>query len=190
MKKLLLLLSVSVFTQAEAQLTSSLTACYSLNGDANDPISLLNGTLSSVTSTVDRNNIANSAYSFNGTAASKITLPNDTKIKATEMSVSAWVKPVNTGNSQYLVFAKNQASSNFEAYALSYNGTNKFTITKGNNGSVVQTVGTTTIAANSWNHVAFTFDNTSVKLYVNGVLDGEDVLPGFEVKLVEVVGQE
>ncbi|MCC6372522.1 MAG: T9SS type A sorting domain-containing protein [Bacteroidia bacterium] len=170
MKKILFFISIAAFTHTKAQLTSSLTACYALDGSASDPISSLNGTLGAVTATVDRNNNASSAYSFAGSSTSKITLPNDAKIKAKEMSFSAWVKPVASSSAQYIVFAKNQASSNFEAYCLVYNANGKFSVTKGASGNVTNVVSTSTYVSNTWYHLAFTFNDNNLNLYVNGAL--------------------
>jgi hypothetical protein len=171
MKKILFFISFVISACLNAQVTSSLTACYALNGDASDPISSLNGTLGLVTSVSDRNNNAGFAYSFAGNAASRITLPNDLKIKANEMSFSAWVKPSNTSSSQYILFTKNTASSNFEAYALSIGSGGIFTATKGNNGNVVSVSTTNSISSNTWHHVTFTFDNSGIKIYLDGVFE-------------------
>lgn len=170
MKNYLLIIGLTATTLASAQLTSSLSACYALDGNANDPISGLTGTLSSVTSTVDRNNNVGSAYNFSGASSSKISLPNDVKLKGNEMSFSCWVKPVLTSSSQYIVFTKNQASGNFEAYTLVYNSAGNFVAVKGNNGTVVNAASTATYAGNTWYHVAFAFNTNSLQVYVNGSL--------------------
>lgn len=164
-------------------LTTSLNACYALDGNANDAISSLNGTLSSVTSTVNRFGNANSAYSFNGTASSYIQLPNNALLKPTNaISFSAWIKPgtLPSAIGSYILYTKNAASSNFEAYALViYNAGaagHKFRVAKGDGlGSVSFVDGTTSLVTNTWYYVAFTMDNSQLKIYINGVLENTTV---------------
>ena len=188
MKKLAyLFFALSICLNIHAQSSSpSLVACYALDGNANDPISSLNGTLSSVTSTANRFNNANSAYYFSGNSSSFIQLPNNSLLKPTNaISFSAWIKvsvlPTGTVVGNYILFTKNAAFSNFEAYSLvTYNaggsGT-KFRAIKGDgSGGVTVADGTTSIAANTWYHVAFTIDNTQIKIYINGVLEATSSL--------------
>jgi len=174
MKKFLLIPALAVSLLSKAQLSGSLTACYALNGNAAEPINSLTGTLSAaVTPTADRNNLAGAALQFNGTSTCTVTLPEDPRIKSTDMTFSAWIKPVfNSGSaSQYIVFTKNIASSNFEAYALALNSSGSFIATKGDNGAVASAFGTVTINSNTWHHVAFTFNASEIRLYVDGNLD-------------------
>jgi|GEM_PF-5416730 len=91
MKKLLIALFTIALLKSEAQvnLSSSLAACYSVDGNANDPVNGLNGLLSSSTPTVDRNNSANSAYRFLGNSSSYVELPNSLLLKANAVSFSA-----------------------------------------------------------------------------------------------------
>ena len=81
---------------AQVNLTSSLTACYALDGNTNEPINNLTGTLSAVTPTVNRLSQANSAMAFNGTPSSFIQLPNNPLLKANAVSFSAWAKTNST----------------------------------------------------------------------------------------------
>lgn len=178
-----LFLSITSAVCFSQSLTTSLNACYALDGNANDAISSLNGTLSSVTSTVNRFGNANSAYSFNGTASSYIQLPNNALLKPTNaISFSAWIKPgtLPSAIGSYILYTKNAASSNFEAYALViYNAGaagHKFRVAKGDGlGSVSFADGTTSLVTNTWYHVAFTMDNSQLKIYVNGVLENTTV---------------
>jgi PKD repeat protein len=170
---LFFILTASVFGQIN--LSSSLTACYSLNSNANDPISSLNGTLSAVTPTVDRFNNAGNAYSFNGTISSYIKLPDNPLLKPTNaISFSCWVK-ANIVSNQYVIFTKNTVFSNFEAYSLSISnqsGPGRFYLSKGNGGLATAINNTiTAILTNTWYHVVCTVDNTTLRIYVNGNLE-------------------
>ncbi len=175
-KKLLglILFFLSSFLSAQINLTSSLTACYPLNGNANEPINNLNGVLSAVTPTLDRFGTPNSAYYFNGTASNFIELPDNPLIKPTNgVSFSCWVKP-SVAIDQYVIFTRNPATSTFEAYEMSVTtqfGAPKFRVRKGNGSSTAIADGTTTVVPFTWYHFAATIDNSSIKIYINGVLE-------------------
>jgi hypothetical protein len=174
----ILFLLFTLSSAGQVNLSNSLTACYALNGNANDPVSSLNGSLSSVTPTVDRFNTANSAYAFSGSSSSYIQLPNSPLIKANSVSFSAWVR-VNTLNSaQYLVFAHNGCGSYHEGYMMSCENQGlgyNFRIGRSNSicGSLGQIIinSTTLVNAQTWYHVGFYIGSDSLKLYVNGTLE-------------------
>lgn len=175
-----LLISLSAFSQAT--LSTSLTACYTLDGNANDPINFLTGNLSAVTPTVNRFGALNSAMAFNGTTSSFIQLPNSPLLKANAVSFSCWAKTNSPSTPyQYIVFTTNGCFSYYEGYELAFQnvGTNayKFQLAKSSSscssgGQIILTGSTTTITANSWVHVGFYAGPDSLKLYVNGMLDG------------------
>jgi hypothetical protein len=166
---------------SQNSLSTSLTACYALNGNLNEPINNLTGTLSAVTPTIDRFNNANSAYRFAGNIGSYIELPNNPLIKPNAISFSAWVKTNVTNLSQYVVFTNNTCNSFYEGYVCAFVniGANayRFQAVKSNNtcsggGQIVLNGNTNTITANNWYHVGFYMGPDSIKLYLNGVLDG------------------
>lgn len=164
-----ILLFTSSFINSQT-LSTSLTACYSFLGNSNDPISGLNGTLSAVTPTVDRFNVANSAYRFNGVNNSYIELPDNPLLKPSNaISISCWIKPLIL-TTQYVVFTKNPYSTNHEAYALVVIG-GKVRVQKSNGTTSNIADGTSNLNTNTWYHIAGTIDNSSVKVYVNGVLE-------------------
>ncbi|MDP1802621.1 MAG: LamG-like jellyroll fold domain-containing protein [Bacteroidota bacterium] len=176
MKKLLsslLLVLINNGLSAQVNLTQSLSACYALNGNGNEPVNALTATLSAVTPTVDRFNNPSSALSFNGSTLSCVVLPDDPLLKSTSgMSYGGWIKTY-TVIGQYVVFAKTAGTSNFEAYDLVINNTSgyRFRAQKGSGGLTTIADGTTIVSANTWYHVLATVDNTSIKIYVNGVLE-------------------
>lgn len=169
------LVLLTSFAKAQVNLNSSLTACYALNGSASEPVNAYTGTLGAVTSTVDRFSNSNSAYAFSGTSSSYIQLPGNSFLKPTNgLSFSAWVKPGTLSSPEYIVFTKNNTSSNFESYALviaSVSGGYKFRVHKGDgSGNTSFVDGTTLISAGTWYHVAFTMDNSNIAIYLNGAL--------------------
>lgn len=180
MKKIFLFLfSLATATFYSQSLSTSLTACYALNGNATEPINGLNGTLSAVTPTLDRFNNPNSAMAFNGTAASFISLPNNALLKPNLISFSGWVKFNTINVSQILVFAHNGCVNYHEGYQIALAnlglGNSRFQIAKANNlcspagQSFIN--GTTNPSANTWYHIGFYIGSDSLKLYVNGALE-------------------
>jgi hypothetical protein len=191
MKRIFTCVILAIACGVNAQINSSLTACYALNGDASEPINGLTGTLTGVSTITDRNNNNNSAVSFSGGVGSYIKLPGNAKLRTGELSFSAWLKPANVGgSSQYIVFTKNTGSSNFEAYALVVN-TGSFVVVKGAAGNVAQVTTTSAIAANQWHHVAFSFDNTQMKVYLNGNLEAttnSTIVPDYDTGKDVILG--
>lgn len=180
----ILIINSLLFSQS---LSTSLTACYSLDGNGNDPINNLNGVLSSVTPTVNRFNTPNSAYYFNGTTSNYIELPDNPLLKPSNaLSFSAWIKPTSVGIA-HILYTKNSVSSNFEAYCLSINpastpGNFIFRVNKANSVQNNLVDCTTLLVANTWYHVAFSIDNTNLKIYINGVLENSinTTFPGYD----------
>lgn len=177
---LCLLFNILAFSQAS--LSTSLTACYALDANANDPISSLTGTLSAVTPTVNRFSQPNTAMAFNGTTTSFIQLPNNSLLKSNAVSFSGWAK-TNSLNTpyQYIVFTTNGCFSYYEGYEMAFQNVStnayRLQVAKSNSscspsGQIVLMSNTTTLTANSWIHVGFYAGPDSLKIYVNGVLDG------------------
>jgi gliding motility-associated-like protein len=174
----ILCFNLFLFTGYSQSFTSSLTACYALDGNGNEPINNLTASLSAVTATVDRFNNSNSAYAFSGSSSSYIYLPNNSLLKpSTGVSFSAWVKFNNTNN-QYVVFAQNTCSSYHEGYTLAgyNNGSFRLLAVKSATNCSPSTqpllAGNTVLSTNTWYHVGMYVGNDSMKLYLNGAPDG------------------
>ena len=89
-------------------------------------------------------------------------------------SVCAWVKLNSTSGWQGLV---SQDGTNTSAYALLKSSvTNKFALVAeapdANGASVTSTGGTTTPVTGTWYHLCGTYDASTLRLYVNGALEG------------------
>ena len=182
MKKIYLILLICVFeiSSAQVNISSSLSACYALNGNGAEPINGLTATLSAITPTLDRLSNPNSAISFSGGIGSYVTLPNNPMIKANAVSFSGWVKTNVNNLTQIFLFAHNGCVSYHEGYQLNYTIVGptvyRFQATKSTSlcspGTEIGLMGNTqTITANTWYHVGAYFGPDSIKLYVNGVLD-------------------
>lgn len=154
---------------------NGLVAYYPLNGNAVDISGNGNdGTAYSVTPTTDRFNVANKAFSFNGTT-SYINIGQKSTLKMTDsVSISAWFY-VNTIAPTYQNIISDH-TPNQTTYGpgkilrLSYDKI-QFII----GGIYTSTVNPatyveSTILAAKWYHVVATYDRNQVKLYLNNVL--------------------
>ncbi len=161
-------------------LSTSLTACYALNANGTEPINNLTGTLSAVTATVDRFSNANSAIHFNGNTGSFIALPNSPLLKPTNaVSFSAWVKLDNITQPHYIVFAHNTCASYHEGYTLITQNLGpgyKLHVVKSSGACSPATQqvlsSSSNMIANTWYHIGGYIGNDSLKVYLNGALQG------------------
>jgi len=173
MKKITFLFLLGMIGSAKAQvnLTSSLTACYALDGNATEPINNFTGTLSSVSPTLGHLGAANTALYFSGNNSSYVQLPNNSMLKPNEISFSAWVKASVLYSNQAIVFTKNTQSSFFTAYTIAiFSGS--FVVCRQDANTTDLLYSTTAVTLNTWYHVAFSMDISTAKIYVNGVLEG------------------
>lgn len=109
---------------AHGQLNSSLLAYYPFNGGAND-VSGNNYNATTVTATItpDRNNIANSAYFFNGTQ--RIELPSGQLFDSPDFTVSLWFQATSNANPSGAVVQRIYAGattvSGRQNFSMNYN---------------------------------------------------------------------
>ena len=113
---------------------------------------------------------SNAAASFDG-VNDYVVVPDAASLDfTTAVTVELWVK--RTKNAAYqVVFGKpGNGQSKFENYALWFNTSNGLSAYFGD-GTTYVSVATAAIDT-SWHHVVASYDNTSAKLYVDGVLQG------------------
>jgi hypothetical protein len=148
--------------------------------NANDIISTNNGIL---TNGVTFNaGVVGQAFHFNG-SNQDVQIPYTTALEPSNVTVECWVKldalasPVAAyPGLQYIVFKQNSRGGNFEAYELEKNRISghdvfRFLVTS-KLGKQVPAAATTVPQPGVWYHLAGTYDGTTVKIYVNGVLEG------------------
>lgn len=140
-----------------------------------------------VTCTTGHMELANTAYRFNGTAGSHIELPypGTCMNSNTAISWSGWVKTEDEKIEQYLVFAWNGCANYHEGYTMvmgRYLGGNNygFAVAKsdgcnGPSNQVVLNSSFSALAKDTWYHVGMVVTNTSLKIYINGILDTQVV---------------
>jgi len=107
------------------------------------------------------------------TLTNKVTIADSNSLDLTsQLTLEAWVYPTSglSGNVWRTVILKEQGAG--LAYSLYANGQNNrpYNVITLNLGSEIYTAGTSTLAINTWTHLAATFNGTSLKLYKNGTL--------------------
>jgi hypothetical protein len=149
-------------------------------GNANDIIGTNNGILDNGVTFTD--GVVGEAFHFNG-SNQDVQIPYSTSLEPTNITVECWVKldalasPVSQyPGLQYIVFKQNSRGGNFEGYDLEKNRINgqdvfRFQVTSVY-GQQVPAASTTISQPGIWYHLAGTYDGTTVKIYVNGVLEG------------------
>ncbi len=167
------LMAIAVSAQ---NISSGLTACYTLNGSALESVNSAHGTAYGVNPAADRNNNAGAALSFTGSSSCFVELPNTIFLKPSQaVSASCWYRPASVTKWSELVFAKNKHYNYFTAYAATiqdHGSGSRFRVYR-QNGTPAEDMAesSTPVQADTWYHLAFSIDSSSIKLYVNGVLE-------------------
>jgi hypothetical protein len=160
-----------------------LVALWSGEGNANDSVGGNNGTAENISYAAGK---VGRAFNFNG--ANFVQVPDALDLHFTDaMTVEAWVKirsfrgalphgMVSKYGGSYL----NQASFDFSVEQTTHQ---PYFIVATTNGAAGVVISSTTITPNQWAHIAGTYDGSTVKIYVNGQLEGttpwnQPIFPG------------
>ncbi|HVE56299.1 MAG TPA: LamG-like jellyroll fold domain-containing protein, partial [Pyrinomonadaceae bacterium] len=114
------------------------------------------------------------AFQFDGTALSQVNIADSPSLRpVSAVTVEAWIKPSSAGTGfQGVVFKGNTGSTGGQPYSLFVNGVNHQIVVRVGNDSTFEAFGSVAgIPANVYSHVAFTYDGTTIRIYINGVLD-------------------
>ncbi|MDA0182419.1 LamG domain-containing protein [Solirubrobacter phytolaccae] len=152
--------------------TSGTTAADSING--------LDGTLTNGAAWTASGKYGGAA-TFDGTD-DYVNVPDDTLLDLDTFTLEAWVYPTSLSGSQYrsVIFKEDGANSR-QAYSLyASEGASHPTAEVGDplSSGVERIIGSQTIAANTWTHIAATYDGTALKVFKNGVEIGAQALTG------------
>ncbi len=120
------------------------------------------------------------ALSFNGTS-NMVTVNSATPLNLTTgMTLEAWVYPTTLGSAWRNVIIKERA--NGEVYNLyAHTDANRpvaYAVAASSPGAPVDVQGTAALTLNTWTHLAVSYDNTTLRLYVNGTQVGTRALSG------------
>lgn len=122
----------------------------------------------------------NQTCQFAGTNTSYISIPSTSGTNITsDFTAEAWINPSSVSVTEKGILSKGSALGVSMRYALRISTTGKITVyTNG----VLRLTSAATIVANTWTHVAATFNSTtdSFAIYVNGVKNIATVVAGVE----------
>jgi hypothetical protein len=118
------------------------------------------------------------ALSFNGTNA-WVTVPDSNALDLTSaMTIEAWVNPSAVTNWRTILMKEASSGLSYSLYAS--DGTRPATFLRVG-GADVGRSGTAALPLNTWTHVAATYDATTLRLYVNGVLVSSGAIAGNQI---------
>ena len=93
---------------------------------------------------------------------------NDSSLAPANITLSAWVKVSGSVTTYNYILSK--AGSNYGSIHLRYTSSNKFNVHLGLASSFINNVtSSSSYTLTDWHHVAFTYDQTNVKLYVDSI---------------------
>ena len=121
-----------------------------------------NGTISGSASYLT--GVYDNCLSFNGTT-DYVMINNSVSLETDSITISAWIYP--TSASQGTIVSKNVPF----AVMHSPSGNIQFGIFAGTSPGWDWATGSIAVSLNTWTHIACTYDKTSMKIYIDGVLD-------------------
>jgi hypothetical protein len=130
-----------------------------------------NGSITGATWQTEDQCISGKCLYFNGVGSTnKVDLGTSIKLNPANFSISAWIKADDASSNYGYIF------SNDRDCCGTYNGFSLFIqggklIGKIWNSTATNITSNRNISSNQWTHVNFTYDGSSMKLYINGVLD-------------------
>jgi hypothetical protein len=122
--------------------------------------------------------VVTQAFSFDGVNG-HVRIPDSTSLHvANEATIEVWVNPSRSSSYQHLVSKWNAIiGPNQRSYILQLIPGNQamFTVSRDGTDATAKSVPSkTTVPVNQWTHLAGTYDGLTVRIYVNGQLDGSN----------------
>lgn len=164
----------------DCELTSQLIAYYPFDGNANNVSgNNHNGIVTGASLTADRFGTPNSSYSFDG-VDDKIQISDHPDFDFTDkVTISAWFKPVISSGHYVVEKAANIYGGG--PYSLDYHPGTPRTVLYNESGGILVNLagsGSSSIQVEVWQHIAFTYDGSTVKLYYNGQVNASQAATG------------
>ena len=170
----------SAFTLIAQITTDGLVAYYPFNGDASEVLGLEDGKVVGATLTADRFGNPDRAYYFDGTPMSYINLGTSSILKQRYGTISLWVnvdKISNLGDGfdyNPIILTKNGDTDDFfESYCIYIRRSDlkvRSIFTERDPGINEKVITTDPISLDQWYHIALTWTDDSIKLYIDGNL--------------------
>ena len=166
-------LTITTFTV----LPDGLIAYYPFDGDANAKIGTLNGTVSGANLTAGRNNVINTAYSFDG-VDDYIEFGTGMLSGDGEFSILIWINTSSTESGRIISQRSPGGGGYLGAYyvdLLSASGKEgKIKFTTYTSGWDWRVTSSSALNDGNWKHLAFVQQDNGGKMYLNGSLDQTD----------------
>jgi hypothetical protein len=112
------------------------------------------------------------ALSFPGTADSYVSIPHEESLSLTTWSITSWLKVEDSGSWQGIVVKQGGAPRNYAIFVNKGTGFFHAEIRLGD-GTQKGIGGKTAVTDSKWHHVAATYDLKFMRVFVDGVLEGE-----------------
>ncbi len=161
------LLTVNVLPPSCDPVPQGLVSWWAGESNANDSFGTNNGILEGGVSFT--NGEAGQAFSFDGISGT-VSVPDASSLRLTnQLTIEAWVKPIATNSNQGII-SKVSSASGLNGYQFGMGGIlwgGKFNAPGQPWGSSYVT-SLTPMVLGAWNHVAWTYDQSAMKLYLNG----------------------
>lgn len=159
-----------IYTVNHSDLFKNCLAYYNFEGNSNDSsVYALNGSDTDITYS-DAGGKQGKYASFNGTS-SRIDIPRNPILEPKNITISAWIKVPSHKGSNIIVDRTKLA---WVAYALGLTWDGKVQIDIGYTVSFpysIALVSNTILNTNTLYHIVATYDKSTIKIYINGVLD-------------------
>ncbi len=121
---------------------------------------------------------AGTAASFNG--RSQIIVPDSPSLRLNQFTIALYVFPTQTKSGYQLLVAKEDSSGanrNYGLYIVPNSLQVRYSVWAGDCATKLAANSSGQMALNTWNYIVFTYDGTTEKFYLNGVLDSSSPAP-------------
>ncbi len=152
---------------------SGLVAWWRAEGDANDSEGANNGTLSNGATFAP--GLTGQAFSFDG-VNDGISVPDATVLRPlTNLTIEGWIRTPGVSSSKLASFIAARSGTDTDGYEFGVyplpSGELRFTLNGGAGGADL--FSTNGVTDNAFHHVAATYDGVKLRIYRDGLLDGE-----------------